>query len=63
MKAGALAEALRQRGFAVVVTGGPGQAEKQYLDRVWNPVRPPVERLEGRLGWGELTQLLSAAAV
>ena len=45
----ALAEALTQRGLAVVVTGGPAQAEKEYLDRVWNPVRPPVERMDGRL--------------
>jgi heptosyltransferase-3 len=59
----ALAEALTLRGLAVVVTGGPAQAEKEYLDRVWNPVRPPVERMDGRLEWGELAQLLSAAAV
>lgn len=59
----ALAEALTLRGLAVVVTGGPVQAEKEYLDRVWNPVRPPVERMDGRLEWGELAQLLSAAAV
>jgi heptosyltransferase-3 len=58
-----LAEALTQRGLAVVVTGGPAQAEKDYLDRVWNPVRPPVERMDGRLEWGELAQLLSGAAV
>jgi heptosyltransferase-3 len=59
----ALAEALRLRGLAVVVTGGPAEAEKEYLDRVWNPVRPPVERLDGQLAWGELAQLLSGAAV
>jgi heptosyltransferase-3 len=59
----ALAEALTLRGLAVVATGGPAQAEKEYLDRVWNPVQPPVERMDGRLAWGELAQLLSGAAV
>ena len=59
----ALAEALTQRGLKVVVTGGPAPAEKEYLDRVWNPVRPPVERMDGRLEWGELAQLLAGAAV
>jgi heptosyltransferase-3 len=59
----ALVEALRLRGLAVVATGGPAQAEKAYLDRVWNPVQPPVERVDGRLSWGELAQLLSGAAV
>ncbi len=59
----ALAAALTQRGLAIVVTGGPAPAEKEYLDQVWNPVRPSVERVDGRLEWGELAQLLSAAAV
>jgi heptosyltransferase-3 len=59
----ALAEGLSQRGLAVVVTGGPAPDEKEYLDRLWNPVRPPVERMDGQLEWGELAQLLSGAAV
>jgi heptosyltransferase-3 len=59
----ALAEALTQRGLTVIATGGPGQAEKDYLDRLWSPVRPPVERMDGQLAWGELAQLLSRAAV
>jgi lipopolysaccharide heptosyltransferase III len=59
----ALAEALAQRGLAVVATGGPAAEERDYLDRLWNPVRPPVERTDGRLAWGELAQLLSGAAV
>ncbi len=45
------------------MTGGPAAAEKDYLDRVWNPVKPPVERTDGRLAWGELAQLLANAAV
>lgn len=58
----ALAEALAKRGLAVVVTGGPALAEKEYLDRVWNSSRVPIERMDGRLAWGELAQLLSGAA-
>jgi heptosyltransferase III len=58
-----LAQALANRGLAVVVTGGPAPAEKEYLDRLWNPVRPPVERLDGVLEWGDLAQLLAGAAV
>jgi len=59
----ALAEALRQRGLSIVVTGGPAPDEKDYLDRIWNSAQPPVERLDGRLAWGEVAQLLSGAAV
>ena len=59
----ALAEALAQRGLAVVATGGPAAEERDYLDRLWDPVRPRVERADGRLSWGELAQLLSGAAV
>ena len=59
----ALAQALRTRGLDVVATGGPARAEKDYLDRVWGPLNPPVERVDGKLVWGELAQLLSNAAV
>jgi heptosyltransferase-3 len=59
----ALAQALYERGLAVVVTGGPAVAEREYLDRLWHPVRPAVERSDGKLEWGELAQLLSGAAV
>ncbi len=59
----ALAEALTQRGLAVVATGGPAPAEKDYLDKVWNAARPPIERLDGKLDWGELAQLLAGASV
>jgi heptosyltransferase III len=59
----ALAAGLAQRGLAVVVTGGDAPDERAYLDRIWNPVNPPVERMDGQLGWGELATLLSGAAV
>lgn len=59
----ALAQALTERGLKVVATGGPAQVEKEYLDQIWNPVEPPVERLDGQLAWGELAQLLAGAAV
>jgi heptosyltransferase-3 len=59
----ALARSLADRGLAVVATGGPGAAEKAYLDRVWNTADPPVLRLDGQLGWPELVTLLRGAAV
>ena len=59
----ALAQALSKRGLNVVVTGGPAQAEKEYLDHVWDPVSPSVERVDGKFDWGELAQLLAGAAV
>jgi len=58
-----LAEALRARGLAVVATGGPDAGERAYLDRVWEGQSPPVRRLDGKLGWPELADLLRGAAV
>lgn len=58
-----LVEALGQRGLAVVATGGPAPAEREYLDRLWSPLAEKVERLDGRLDWGELAQLMAGAAV
>lgn len=59
----ALAKGLRERGLGVVVTGSPDTAERDYLDRLWTPISPPVERVDGRLDWGELTGLLAGASV
>jgi lipopolysaccharide heptosyltransferase III len=59
----ALAEGLTQRDLAVVVTGGNAPDEREYLDRIWTPVRPAVERMDGKLDWGQLVTLLSGAAV
>src|SRR6185437_4819330 len=56
-----LAAALAARGLAVIATGGPGDAERCYLDEVWSGA--PVTRVDGRLNWGQLAGLLSKARV
>ena len=58
-----LAQALVQRGLKIVVTGAPDQAERDYLDRIWNVTNIPVTRLDGKLGWPELASLLRDASV
>ena len=61
----ALAQALRTRGLDVVATGGPAPAEERdYLDRVWNPL--PTRRSNARTAsWpgASWPQLLSNASV
>src|SRR5262249_20737693 len=42
---------------------GPAQAERDYLDRVWRDAEPPVQRLDGRLDWPQLTALIAGAQV
>lgn len=59
----ALAETLAGRGLTVVTTGGPGVEERAYLDTVWGGARCDVVRLDGRLGWPELADLLARARV
>jgi heptosyltransferase-3 len=59
----ALARALGDRGLRVVATGGPDAAERAYLDAVWSADAVPVERMDGRLNWSQLTALLRDAAV
>jgi heptosyltransferase-3 len=58
-----LARGLSERGLAVVVTGGPAEAERDYLDRVWREAELPVHRLDGRLDWPQLTELMAGAKV
>jgi heptosyltransferase-3 len=53
-----LAAALASRGLAVVATTGPGEAERRYLDQVWE--RADVQRVEP-LGWSELADLIAGA--
>jgi heptosyltransferase-3 len=57
----ALAAGLGARGLAVVATGGPGEAERRYLDGVWSGTE--VQRRDGVLSWPELSALIGAAAV
>jgi heptosyltransferase-3 len=56
-----LALALARRGLSIAVTGGPDAAERAYLDSLWDGM--PVERLDGRLDWPQLTDLLRGAAI
>jgi len=57
-----LAESLIKRGLAVVVTGGPSDVERHYLNEIWNR-DTPVRRLDGRLDWQQLAGLLANARV
>ncbi len=59
----ALAQALVIRGLTVLATGGPDPAERSYLDALWEPVDPPVQRLDGRLDWPQLAALIGGATV
>jgi heptosyltransferase-3 len=56
---GALAAALRERGFAVAATGAA--SDRGYLDAVWRDTR--IVRLDGKLAWPELTALIAGARV
>jgi len=58
-----LVQALLQRGLAVVATGGPDPAEQAYLNALFEPVTPPLVRLDGRLAWPQLAALLRGAVV
>jgi heptosyltransferase III len=55
----ALAAALRDRGFAVVISGAA--SDHGYLDEMWRDAM--VTRLDGRLTWPELTALIAGARV
>lgn len=55
----ALAAALSARGLTVVATGGPGEAERRYLDEVWAGAL--VRRVDGQLNWPQLSGLLANA--
>jgi len=57
----ALAGALAARGLTVVATGAPAEAERRYLDAVWDGA--PVTRRDGQLAWPQLAGLLSEARV
>ena len=48
-------------GLRVIATGGPAEAERRYLDEVWDGA--PVTRRDGQLAWPQLAGLLSQARV
>jgi len=56
----ALAAGLRDRGLAVLATGGPAPAERAFLDDVWGD-GGLITRIDGALAWPELTALLAQA--
>ena len=58
-----LVDALAGRGLAVVVTGGPAEANALYLNRIFQPLAGAVRRLDGQLTWPELTEVLRRAAI
>jgi heptosyltransferase-3 len=55
-----VAAKLLARGLKVVATGGPGAAERAFLDDVFGPL-PGVVRRDGQLSWPQLARLLSGA--
>src|SRR6185436_19191717 len=57
----ALARGLAKRGLTIVATGGADPQERAYLDALW--AGAPVERLDGRLDWPQLTALLKGASL
>jgi heptosyltransferase-3 len=58
-----LAQALSERGLAVVATEGRDPADQAYAEQVWGPADSPVIRERGQLDFGALAALLKNAAV
>jgi heptosyltransferase III len=58
-----LALALRARGLRVVLTGGDGAEEREYLDDARSLLPADVESVAGRLRLGDLTLLLERGAL
>ena len=54
----AVTGALAQRGISVVAIGGPGDAERRYLEDVWRGIAPFHQ-----VGWAETMTLLSKAKI
>jgi heptosyltransferase-3 len=57
----ALADALVERGFEVVLSGGPDPAERDYVAGIAADARHSVRDLAGRLSFAQLVQLLTQA--
>jgi heptosyltransferase-3 len=58
-----VARHLAGRGLEIVASGGPGEKERAYLDRIWNGADVAVRRLDGRLSWPQLASLLAGAQI
>ena len=56
-----VAQHLAARGLALVATGGPAAEERACLDTVWDGVE--ISRLDGALGWPQLTSVIAGARV
>ena len=56
-----VAAALAARGLRVIATGGQAEAERRYLDMVWQGAS--VIRRDGQLAWPQLAGLLARARV
>ncbi|RKE72304.1 heptosyltransferase-3 [Pseudorhodoplanes sinuspersici] len=56
-----LAGHLLGKGLRVIATGGPGAAERAYLDGIWEGL--DVVRADGALTWPELSSLMADARV
>jgi heptosyltransferase III len=54
-----LAATLRERGFAIVISGAA--SDRAYLDEVWGDAN--VTRLDGKLTWPQLSALIGGARV
>jgi len=54
----AVSAALAQRGISVVAIGGPGEAERRYLEEIWRGVADFHQ-----VGWAETMTLLSKAKI
>ncbi len=57
----ALARSLIDRGLAIVATGGPSADERAFLDDLWRDI--VLTRVDGRLTWPQLTELLAGAKI
>ena len=56
-----LADHLLGKGLRVIATGGPGAAERAYLDGIWEGLN--IVRTDGALNWPELSSLMAGAGV
>jgi heptosyltransferase-3 len=59
----ALAQAISARGLALVATGSSDVTERAYLEALWTQGGVAIKRLDGRLDWPQLAQLLAGAAI